>query len=137
MRVSWLRVAVAVGAVLIGAIHLRLYFDSYRHIDDVGRSFVLNAVASGVAAVIVLVWPSRLAFLAPLLVANATLVAFGLSRTDQGIFDFTERGWNPSPDAALAVIVEIATAVLAVAGLFLSSPRPAGSDAPPATPGYP
>jgi hypothetical protein len=137
MRISWLRVAVAIGTVLIGAIHLRLYFDSYRDIDDVGRSFVLNAVASGVAAVIVLVWPNRLAFLAPLLVANATLVAFGLSRTDRGIFNFTERGWNPSPDAALAVIVEIATAVLAVAGLFLASPRPAGSDAPPAARGYP
>jgi len=138
MRVSWLRVAVAVGSVLIGAIHLRLYFDSNRDIpiDNVGRSFVLNAVASGVAAVIVLVWPSRLAFLAPLLVANATLVAFGLSRTDRGIFDFTERGWNPSPDAALSVIVEIATAVLAVIGLFLASPRPARSDAPPATPGF-
>jgi hypothetical protein len=136
MRISWLRVAVAVGTVLIGAIHLRLYFDTYRDIDDVGRSFVLNAVAAGVAAVIVLVWPSRLAFLAPLLVANATLVAFGLSRTDQGIFNFTERGWNPSPDAALAVIVEIATAVLAVVGLFLASPRPSGSDAPPAAPGF-
>ena len=96
-----LRLATAVGSVLIGAIHLRLYFDSYRDIDDVGRSFILNAVAAGVAAVIVLVWPSRLAFFAPLVVANATLVAFGLSRTDQGIFNFSERGWNPSPDAVL------------------------------------
>ena len=132
-----LRLATAVGCVLIGAIHLRLYFDTYRHIDDVGRSFILNAVAAGVAAVIVLLWPSRLAYLAPLLLANATLVAFGLSRTDQGIFDFTERGWNPSPDAVLSVVVEIATALLAVVGLVLAGARPAGSAAPPAAPGSP
>jgi hypothetical protein len=137
MRVSWLRVANAVGCVLIGAIHLRLYFDTYRHVDDVGRSFILNAVAAGVAAAIVLLWPSRLAYLAPLLLANATLVAFGLSRTDQGIFNFTERGWNPSPDALLSVVVEIVTALLAVAGLVLAGARPAESAAPPAAPGYP
>jgi hypothetical protein len=135
MRIAWLRVASAVGCVLIGALHLRLYFDSYRHIDDVGRSFVLNAVAAGAAAVIVLVWPNRLAYLAPLLLANATLVAFGLSRTDQGIFNFTERGWNPSPDAVLSVVVEIATAILAVVGLVLAGARPAGSDARPGAPG--
>jgi hypothetical protein len=137
MRVSWLRVANAVGCVLIGALHLRLYFDSYRHIDDVGRSFLLNAVAAGVAAVIVLLWSNRLAFLAPLLLANATLVAFGLSRTDQGIFNFTERGWNPSPDALLSVVVEIVTALLAVAGLVLAGARPAESAVPPAAPGFP
>jgi hypothetical protein len=130
-----LRLATAVGSVLIGAIHLRLYFDSYRDIDDIGRSFILNAVAAGVAAVIVLLWPSRLAFFAPLVVANATLVAFGLSRTDQGIFNFSERGWNPSPDAVLAVVIEIVTAVLAVVGLVLAGARPAESDAPPAAPG--
>ena len=42
-RPSVLRLAIAIGSVLIGAIHLRLYFDSYRHIDDIGPSFVLNA----------------------------------------------------------------------------------------------
>ncbi len=79
-RPSVLRLAIAIGCVLIGAIHLRLYFDSYRDIpiENVGRSFVLNAVAAGVAAVVVLVWPSRLALLGPLVLANATLVAFAL-----------------------------------------------------------
>jgi hypothetical protein len=115
-------VAIAIGSVLIGALHLRLYFDSYRHIDDVGRSFVLNAVAAGVSAVIVLIWPNRLALLAPIVLANATLVAFALSRTDRGIFDFTETGWNPSPDAALSVAIEIATALLAVVALYRERP---------------
>jgi hypothetical protein len=138
-RPSLLRVLIAIGCLGIGFVHLRLYFDSYRDIpaENLGRSFVLNAVASVVAAVVVLAWAHRLALLAPLLLANSTLVAFALSRTDRGIFGFTERGWNPTPDAALAVIVEIVTGLLAVVALALESARPAGSGAPPAAPGYP
>jgi hypothetical protein len=138
-RPSLLRVLIALGCLGIGAVHLRLYFDSYRDIPDseIGRSFVLNAVASLVVAIVVLVWANRLALLAPLVLANSTLVAFALSRTDRGIFGFTEKGWNPTPDAALALIVEIVTGLLAVVALALEAPRPARSGAPPATPGYP
>jgi hypothetical protein len=138
-RPSLLRVLIAIGCLGIGFVHLRLYFDSYRDIpaENLGRSFVLNAVASVVVAIVVLAWAHRLALLAPLLLANSTLVAFALSRTDRGIFGFTERGWSPTPDAALAVIVEIVTGVLAVVALALESARPAGSDARPAAPGYP
>jgi hypothetical protein len=123
-RPSLLRVLIALGCLGIGFIHLRLYFDSYRDIpnSDIGASFVVNAVAAGVAAVIVLVWASRLALLAPLLLANATLIGFALSRTDRGILSFTEKGWNPTPDAALAVAVEIITAVLAVVALYVEQP---------------
>jgi hypothetical protein len=138
-RPSLLRVLIALGCLGIGAVHLRLYFDSYRDIpdSDIGRSFVLNAVASLVVAIVVLVWANRLALLAPLILANSTLVAFALSRTDSGIFGFSEKGWNPTPDAALALIVEIVTGLLAVVALALEAPRPARSGAPPATPGYP
>jgi hypothetical protein len=138
-RPGLLRVLIAIGCVGIGGIHLRLYFDSYRDIpdSDIGRSFVLNAVVAGVAAVIVLVWGSRLALFAPLLLANATLIGFALSRTDRGILDFTEKGWNPTPDAALAVIVEIVTGLLAVVALARESARPVGSGARPGAPGYP
>ena len=121
-RPSVLRLAIAIGCVLIGALHLRLYFDSYRDIPNVGRSFVLNAVAGGAAAVLVLIWSNRLALLAPLVLANATLVAFALSRTDRGIFEFTEQGWNPTPDAALSVGIEIATGLLAVVALVREAP---------------
>ncbi|HYR17651.1 MAG TPA: hypothetical protein VEQ67_26060, partial [Mycobacterium sp.] len=39
------------------------------------------------------------------------LIAFALSRT-MGLFGFTERGWSPSPYAALSVIAEALTVVL-------------------------
>jgi hypothetical protein len=115
-RPGLLRILIAVGSAVGGAIHLRLYFDSYRDIpiENVGRSFLLNAFAAFAAALIVLVWDHPFAVIAPLVVADATLFAFAMSRTGRGIFNFTEHGWNPSPDAALAVAVEIATAVLCV-----------------------
>ena len=137
-RPSALRVLIAIGSVALGLIHLRLYFTTYRDvpIQNLGRSFLLNAAVAAVAAVVVLVVATRWAPLAPLVVANATLIAFGLSRTDRGIMGFTERGWTPTPDAALAVGIEIVTAVLCVAALaaadFTGRERPrTGTDSTP------
>ncbi len=124
-RPSVLAVLIALGSLAIGIVHLKLYFDGYDD-TDVGPSFLLNAVAAGAAAVVVIVWDHALAVLPAFVVANATLLAFGLSRTDSGIpiIDFTEVGWNPSPEAAIAVAVEVATAVLCVAALaFRPVPR--------------
>ena len=53
------RIGRLVAAVLVlagGAIHLKLYFDSYRHIDKVGPSFLLNAVASLAVAILLVAW---------------------------------------------------------------------------------
>lgn len=130
-----LRILIALGSIAGGALHLRLYFDGYKDIpiENLGRSFLLNAAASFVAAAIVLLVDIRLAVLAPLAVANGTLVGFALSRTDQGIFGFTERGWNPSPDAALSVIIEVFTAVLCVVALAQAWRRPPQPDRSRAT----
>jgi hypothetical protein len=47
------------------------------------------------------------------------LVAFALSRT-VGLFGFAERGWNPSPQAAVSVIAEVLTVVFAAAFVLCS-----------------
>ena len=114
-----LRITTAAVTVIHGAIHLQLYMESYKDIpiDNIGRSFLLNAVASLTAAAVVMLWSHQLAPVAPLLLANSTLIAFGLSRTDRGIFGFTERGWSPTPQAAAAVAAEIAAAVFATLAL--------------------
>ncbi|MBA2514470.1 MAG: hypothetical protein H0V26_09100 [Solirubrobacterales bacterium] len=114
-----LRITTAAVTVILGAIHLQLYMESYKDIpiDNIGRSFLLNAVASLTAAAVVMLWSHQLAPAAPLLLANSTLIAFGLSRTDRGIFGFTERGWSPTPQAAAAVAAEIAAAVFATLAL--------------------
>jgi hypothetical protein len=40
------------------------------------------------------------------MVAGGSLVAFALSRT-VGLFGFSEQGWQPSPHAAVDVLVEV------------------------------
>jgi hypothetical protein len=114
-----------VGALLIlagGAIHLELYFDSYRHIDKVGPSFLLNAVASLAVAILLVAWRHWVPVVAGLVLVDATLLGFGLSRTSSGIFDFTEKGWNPTPWAVLAVVVELAAAVVLIGVLAVDRP---------------
>jgi hypothetical protein len=115
---SWnfpLRVVGAVAVLLIGYVHIKLYFDSYRHIDKIGPSFLLNAAASVVVAAALIVLRNRFSAWAALALSNATLLAFWLSRTSAGIFDFNEHGFSPSPEATLAVIAEVVAALIALA----------------------
>ena len=105
----------AVLVLAVGAIHLKLYFgNNYRDIDKVGPSFLLNAVASLVVAILLVAWRHWVPVVLGLLLVDATLLGFGLSRTSNGIFDFTETGWNPTPWAVLSLVVEIAAALVLI-----------------------
>jgi len=46
-------------------------------------------------------------------------VAFALSSTVR-LFGFAERGWNPSPQAAVSVIAEVLTVVFGAASMLSS-----------------
>jgi hypothetical protein len=112
-----------------GAIHLKLYFDGYRDFPNanLGRSFLLNAVASLVVAVLVVVWRHPLSLVAGLVLVNATLIAFALSRTNGGIVGVTETGFNPSPEAVLSLVFELGAALVLLLLLAFErdEPRPA------------
>ena len=110
-----------------GLIHLQLYFDGYRDFPDanLGRSFLLNAIVSVVVAIALVARNEVVVRLAAVALLIGTLVAFVLSRTDQGIFGFTESGLNPSPQAALALILEIVGLVL-LAATFVPAVGPGG-----------
>jgi hypothetical protein len=126
------RVLAAVLVLIGGYIHLKLYFDGYRDIPDanLGRSFLLNAAAAVAVAVALVVWRNVWSLVAGLILVNATLVGFGLSRTSRGIFGFTESGFQPSPEAAISLIVEIGAAVVLIALLFLELREPAPARRP-------
>jgi len=126
------RVLAAVLVLIGGYIHLKLYFDGYRDIPDanLGRSFLLNAAAALVVAVALVAWRSVWSLVAGLVLVNATLVGFGLSRTSRGIFGFTESGFQPSPEATISVIVEIAAAVVLIALLYVELREPAPARQP-------
>ena len=110
-------VARCVAAALVlagGIVHLRLWLDGYRDIPDsvIGPSFMANFIASVVIAIALVLWRHWVVVVAALALVNGTLLGFALSRTDRGIFDFTERGFDPSPEAALALVFEIGAAIV-------------------------
>jgi hypothetical protein len=95
----------------IGAVHLYLWFRSYRDIAVIGPLFLLNAVG----ALLIsggLVWkPEGIVALIGLAFAAGTLGAFAISTT-AGLFGFVT-GWDAS--AVVAAIVEaLAVVVLGV-----------------------
>ena len=134
MRNLVLRMLAAALVLAGGVVHLRLWNDGYKDVPDIGRAFLLNVVGSAAVAVVLVVWRHRLVPLAALGLVNGTLLAFALSRTNDGIFDFREYGWNPSPDAALALVFELAAAAVLLVLLVLErhddSPAPTYDDHP-------
>jgi len=94
-----------------GYIHAQLYVRSYHFIPTIGPSFHWDAAASMAVAVLLLI---RNAGVLRILAAGLSLSGLGgftLSRT-VGLFGFTERGWQPSPQAPLSVVAWVAALVL-------------------------
>ncbi|WP_194921480.1 hypothetical protein [Catenulispora rubra] len=108
-----LRVASAATLSVSGYIHAQLYVTGYRFIHVVGVLFLLQASASFALAALVLVGGPVLLRLAAAGAAAGALGGFAASRT-VGVFGFTERGWQPSPQSLISVLVEVATLLLLV-----------------------
>lgn len=111
------RLALAIAVFASGLIHLQLYLDGYRDFpnDNLGRSFLLNVVASVIVAVALVARRDVVVRLAAGAILVGTLIAFAVSRTDGGIFGFAERGLSPSPQAALSLVLEIGGLLLLAA----------------------
>jgi hypothetical protein len=117
-----LRLALAVSLAVSAATHAYLYIRGYQHIPMIGTSFLVQAsVSFSLALLIVAGGPGWLQWAAAAM-AGGSLVAFVLSRT-VGLFGFSERGWEPSPHAAIAVGAEV-LCVLLWAGALVRWPRP-------------
>lgn len=115
------RLAISAGLVTTGLVHTQLYGRGYRYIDYVGPSFAIQAAAAFALAALVLVGPWSLRAAAAVLSA-ASLAGFVLSRTS-GLFGFTETGWQPAPQAMVAVVAEIVTLVVCLVSLYRSELR--------------
>ena len=107
---------VAASLAVSAAIHAYLYVHGYQHIPTIGTAFLFQAsVCFALALLIVVGAPAWLRW-AGAAVAGGSLVAFVLSRT-VGLFGFSERGWDPSPYAAISVAAEVLTVLLCAAPL--------------------
>jgi len=117
-----LRLGLAAALVASAVSHAYLYIHGYQHIPTIGTAFSIQAsVSFSLALLIVMGGPWWLQWAAAAM-AGGSLVAFVLSRTI-GLFGFTERGWDPSPHAAVSVGAEVLTVVL-WAGALVRWPRP-------------
>jgi hypothetical protein len=104
--------------------HLTLYRRDYRFIPIIGVLFALNVATSTLTGVVLLVRKDLLSRLAGLAVALGTLFFFAATRLlPAGIFNFTEKGLQPSPQAAITLLAESVTSVLITSTLF---PRKVG-----------
>jgi hypothetical protein len=119
-----IRTGIAATLAVSGITHAYLYIHGYSHIPTIGIAFLVQASISLSAAVLILIGgPTWLRWAAAML-AGGTLVAFVLSRT-VGLSGFSERGWDPSPHAAISFSAELLTVVLWAA--FLVNRRSAAA----------
>jgi len=106
------RLVAAVAVLVSAGVHFKLWLD-YHDLNVVGPAFMVNAVAGVVIAVLLVVWKH---WLAPLLAVGfgiATLAAFTISTTPNGLFDDHEK-WS----GGYVWTAAIAEAVAIVAGLY-------------------
>ncbi len=122
-----LRLAVAVALIATGYIHLELYMRGYESIRFVGPSFVVMSAGCFATAALLLVGGALVIRLCAAALAVGALVGFVASRT-VGLFGFVERGLQPSPEAVLSLVAEVA--VLALLALDLVLARRAGPTSP-------
>lgn len=103
-----LRLGVVATVTVSGYVHAKLYIDGYRLIPHIGLLFLLQAAVSFALAALLLFGGPPAIQVAAAGTALGALGGFVLSRT-VGILGFTERGFQPHPDALLSVLSELAT----------------------------
>lgn len=132
-----LRYAAAASIAVGGYIHYCLYRNGFRTIPKIGIGFLLQVVTSGIVAGALVIGRERMlrfgrlvvrssvaVWLSGLALSLGTVAAFGLSHTPIGLFNFREFGWQPSPQAAIALAAELAAVVLVTTGLLVDRHRP-------------
>ncbi len=116
-----LRFGGALALAVAGLVHLDLYFGGYRSAGSepaFGRAILLNAIISAVLAVAIAArreWYVRLAGIG---FAALTLTAFSYTHTQHTFLGFEGRGLDPSPQADIVLVAEIA-AILLLAATFI------------------
>ena len=118
-----LRLGGAVALFVAGLVHLDLYFGGYRNAGSVpafGRSILLNAIVSMIVAVAVAARREWFVRLAGIAVPVGTLAALAYTHTEHTFLGFQGDGLDPSPQAQIVLVAEIA-AIILLAATFIPS----------------
>jgi hypothetical protein len=105
------RIASAICLAGSGFMHAQLYVHGYRAIPWIGPMFLLQGAGALAVGLLLLVAGPVVLRLGAVGLAAGALVGFVLSRT-VGVFGFTERGFDPQPQALLTLLTELAVLAL-------------------------
>ncbi|MER7243855.1 hypothetical protein [Kribbella sp. NPDC000426] len=111
LRPTLAALPVALCLAVAGYIHAQLYVRSYHAIPYIGTSFRWDAAASFAVAALLLVRNATVLRIVAVGLCLSGLGGFVGSRT-VGLFGFTERGWQPAPQALLSVLAWVVALVL-------------------------
>jgi hypothetical protein len=118
-----IRLGVVATVAASGYVHADLYVHGYRFISHIGTMFLLQAAVSFAVATLLLFGGPVILQLGAAGTALGALGGFLLSRT-VGVWGFTERGFQPQPDALLSVLSEVSTlGLLAALWIYLRRRR--------------
>jgi plastocyanin len=113
-----LRIGGALALLVSGLVHIDLYFGGYRSAGSVptfGRTILLIGIAAGVVAAAVAARREWFVRAAGIALPAAILAAFAYTHSGRTMFGFSGSGLDPSPQAVIALVVEIAAIVLLAA----------------------
>jgi hypothetical protein len=102
---------VSICLTVVGYIHAQLYVRSYHAIPYIGTSFRWDAAASFAVAALLLIRNATVLRIAAIALCLSGLGGFIGSRTI-GLFGFTERGWQPAPQALLSLLAWVVALAL-------------------------
>lgn len=115
----------AVGVLVAGLQHARLFHRGYAEVEVVGALFLLDAIGSAVVVVALLARRVWVFVAGALSICVPSLASIALSHSPSGLLGFREGGYDL--DATVVVVAEVGAAVFAVLGAIAARGRPLGA----------
>ncbi len=109
-----LLVLAAIGVLVAGFQHARLFHRGYAEVEVVGLLFVMNAIGSTVVVLTLVAERVWLFVLGAVSVCVPSLVSIAISHSAVGFLGFREGGYDP--DAVVIVAAEVWAVVFALLG---------------------
>jgi hypothetical protein len=104
----------AIGVLVAGFQHERLFHRGYAEVEVVGLLFFLNGIGSLVVVLTLILGRAWMFVLGALSICVPSLVSIAISHSSTGFFGFREGGYDA--DALVIVVAEVAAALFALLG---------------------
>jgi hypothetical protein len=112
----------AVGVLVAGLQHARLFHRGYAEVEVVGALFLLNAIGATAVVLALLARRVWLFVLGVLAICVPSLASIAMSHSRAGFLGFREGGYDA--DAVVIVVAEVGAAVFALLGAIAARERP-------------